>query len=177
MTSPAKTGPKALFRPLFLVLLVTSASCGGGTTLEGTVVRAPGLSYQIGLPGDDWSSIDVSDNHVAWKHDREPSSVIQVNGRCDEALDIPLIALRSHLIVGFTERNFLSENLIAIDGREALRTQVVAKLDGVGRHLDLVVLKKDGCIYDFSLITADELALGEATPSFETVLSQFRSDP
>ena len=36
-----------------------------------------------------------------------------------------------------------------LDGREALETQMVAKLDGVEKYFHVVVLKKDGCVYDF----------------------------
>jgi hypothetical protein len=36
-----------------------------------------------------------------------------------------------------------------MDGREALRTEMVAALDGVPKRYTVYVLKKDGCVYDF----------------------------
>ena len=39
-------------------------------------------------------------------------------------LDIPLTALRSHLLIGFTEREVSEDELVAVDGREALRTRL-----------------------------------------------------
>ncbi len=177
MTWACNYASKTRFRPLVLSLFACAVGCGGGTTFDGSMVRGPELSYRIGSPGQSWSKIEVSDNHVAWRSDARPSSIIQVNGRCDEALDIPLQALRAHLLVGFTERDFRSEDRIDLDGREALRTQVAAKLDGVRRELDLVVLKKDGCVYDFSLIAADETDFSSAQGSFERVLSEFGSEP
>ena len=42
-----------------------------------------------------------------------------------------------------------------LDGREALETQMVAKLDGVEKHFHVVVLKKDGCVYDFLQIAGE----------------------
>jgi hypothetical protein len=40
-----------------------------------------------------------------------------------------------------------------MDQREALRTEISAKLDGVQRHFLAYVLKKDGCVYDFVRIS------------------------
>jgi hypothetical protein len=37
---------------------------------------------------------------------------------------------------------------VPFDGREAMHTSLVAKLDGVPMAYDVWVLKKDGCVYD-----------------------------
>jgi hypothetical protein len=37
-----------------------------------------------------------------------------------------------------------------------MRTKLQAKLDGVRKHFIVVVLKKDGCIYDFLYVAAAE---------------------
>ena len=42
------------------------------------------------------------------------------------------------------------------DGREAMRSELVAKLDGVPKHYVVYVLKKDGCVYDFMRIAPDQ---------------------
>ncbi|HEX8953495.1 MAG TPA: hypothetical protein VF945_16680, partial [Polyangia bacterium] len=39
---------------------------------------------------------------------------------------------------------------VPLDRREALRTRVTAKLDGVPMTLELYVVKRDGCIFDLS---------------------------
>ena len=85
-------------------------------------------------------------------------AIIQVNATCDPDMDVSLSGLRNHLLIGLTEREVQSEETISLDGREALRTHVVAKLDGVPREMMLTVLKKDGCVYDFMLIGANDSA-------------------
>ena len=62
---------------------------------------------------------------------------------------MPLKSLTQHLFLQFTDRQQEEQQLIPLDGREALETQMVAKLDGVEKHFHVVVLKKDGCVYDF----------------------------
>jgi hypothetical protein len=56
--------------------------------------------------------------------------------------------LTNHLLFGLTERNFSSRRILAFDGREAERTELSAKLDGVLFQLATVVLKKNGCVMD-----------------------------
>ena len=62
------------------------------------------------------------------------------------------------------------------DGREALRTEVTAELDGVPIALDLVVLKKDGCLYDLQLAAAPA-TLSQRQPDFTNFVSAFSTLP
>ena len=91
----------------------------------------------------------------------------------DAGLDIPLTALRSHLMIGFTERDVIEEEVIPMDGREALRTHFRARLDGVPRDILLQILKKDDCVYDFGLITPPGPNFDEALRDFDGVLDGF----
>jgi hypothetical protein len=65
---------------------------------------------------------------------------------------VPLAALTHHLFLEFTEREVESQENLMLDGREALRTSLTAKLDGVQKRFDVFVLKKNGCVYDFMLV-------------------------
>ena len=76
-------------------------------------------------------------------------------------------------MIGFTERELVEEERVPMDGREALRTQFNAKLDGVPRQILLQILKKDGCVYDFGLITPPGPSFDEALPDFDQVLAGF----
>ena len=62
-----------------------------------------------------------------------------------------------------------------MDGREALRTVARAKLDGVPRELELVVLKKDGCVYDFALVAPPGRPFTDAQATFRAMLDSFRT--
>ena len=52
----------------------------------------------------------------------------------------------------FTDRQEATSEVVPLDGREALHTILMAKLDGVPKKFDVWVLKKDGCVYDLYLI-------------------------
>lgn len=113
-------------------------------------------------------------NDLAWRNE-SLHSIVQVNSSCEADMDVPLAALTNHLLIGFTEREFHSQETRPLDGREALVTHVTAKLDGVPRTMVLVVLKKDGCVYDMALIASDEAALSSARPAFDGFVGEFHT--
>ena len=94
-----------------------------------------------------------------------------LSGRCGlDGDDVPLSSLTHHLFLQFTEREIHSQKLTELDGREALRTELSAKLDGVPMHYVVYVLKKDGCVYDFMLIGSNESG---AVSGFEQFVQGF----
>lgn len=168
-------------RVSFVLLVVASfavcgsfAGCGGGARYVGGEFRDGDVRFTV-QPPSGWRAISVaSDNDLAWSQD-DAGAVLQINGDCDPSLDIPLVALTNHLLVGFTEREIVEQTLVEIDGREALRTHVVAKLDGVPRELLLHVMKKNGCTYDFALVAPPGERFAQARASYDVVLQSFET--
>ncbi|MBZ0120239.1 MAG: hypothetical protein K8H88_24830 [Sandaracinaceae bacterium] len=150
-------------------------ACGGGPSLREDVYRDPETTYRIGTLRDGWRPMRIPSNDLAWHHDAL-GAIVQVNGRCDPDNDVPLTALTNHLLIGFTARDLRSEELVPLDGREALRTHVVASLDGVPRELLLFVLKKDDCTYDFALIAPPGSSFEQARPIFEAFVRGFTTE-
>jgi hypothetical protein len=163
--------------PFLFGLAATLVACGsnGGVYREDDGVFADDEAmYEVGDLGPAWDRLDVAgENDLAFV--REGGAVIQVNASCDPALDIPLAALTNHLLIGFTEREGETRELMQLDGREAMHTHVVAKLDGVPRELLLVVLKKNGCVYDFALVAPPGEAFLTARAEFQTFVGGFRA--
>ncbi|MDB4968488.1 MAG: hypothetical protein JWN44_4177 [Myxococcales bacterium] len=78
-------------------------------------------------------------------------AVIEANATCrDDAEAAPLPTLTRQLLIGYTDRKIEKQETVPLAEREALRTRVDAKLDGVPMALDLYVLKRNGCIFDLS---------------------------
>jgi len=109
---------------------------------------------------------------------RDPARdlVISINGRCGkDSDDVPLSALTQHLFLYFTDRQPLTQAAFSLDGREALRTVLSAKLDGVLRRFVVYVLKKDGCVYDFILI-AEPTVSPSSISEFDRFVSGFSTN-
>jgi len=129
------------------------AGCGG-QTFDGRVYRNDDLAFRIGPVPQTWRAIEVEGALVAYR-DEPNSATVALSGRCGlDGDDVPLKALTHHLFLQFTEREIHSQELKELNGREALRTELSAKLDGVPMRYVVYVLKKDGCVYDFMLIGA-----------------------
>jgi hypothetical protein len=79
------------------------------------------------------------------------------------------------LLIGFTDREFVEEETIPFDGREARHVLVRAKLDGRPVLIELFVLKKDGCVFDLSCIGSPE-RVPQVRPAFRTFVDGFRSE-
>lgn len=161
------------FRRLFFLILVSLWASGcGGATFNGHVFQGNGMAFRVGPVPSDWRRIDVSHALLAYRDDRDMTT-IALNGRCHkDGDDVPLSALTHHLFIEFTGRRVLSQTVLPMDGRAAMRTDIIAKLDGVPKHFIVYVLKKDGCVYDFMSITAIQ-ASERDQPAFEAFVRGF----
>lgn len=130
--------------------------------------------YRVGPLGRGWRMIRQEQAEVAFFNEGG-SAVIQSNATCKrttQADSAPLSALTEHLLIGYTERKIRSQDMVPLAKREALHTVVDAKIDGVPMVLDLYVLRRNGCIYDFSYAAPPERAqLGKA--DFEQFVAGF----
>jgi hypothetical protein len=165
------TGP--VLRIAWVFVLV--AGCGGGSHLVGRTYHDDEARYRIGELGTGWTRISVADNDLAF-HNASLEAVVEVNASCDPAADIPLTVLTNHLLAGFTQRQTLSEDLMPLDGREALRTHVVASLDGVPREFLIFVMKKNDCVYDLVLIAPQGDAFTRSQTVFESFVGGFTTE-
>ncbi len=139
---------------------------------DGTTYRDAEVAFRVGPVPPTWHRIEVSETRLAFRDD-QAQSLVAVGGRCNrDGDDVPLEALTHHLFLHFTDRSVGSQEHFNLDGREALRTEISAELDGVPRSFVIVVLKKDGCVYDFMLITPPG-ALDRSRPEFDRFVTGF----
>lgn len=161
---------------LTLVLSGLLAGCHHRATFEESVLRKSDVEYRVGpLSSDIWERKGFNDNDLAFVERGDTGRVIAANSTCKDHDDPPLPILTKHLLMGFTERQDLGQQTFTLDGREALRSRYVAKLDGVPVSLDLVVLKKDNCVFDFSYIAPVGTADARMA-DFDGLVAGFRSE-
>ena len=172
-----QVGLRAAWWGLFATLLVSA--CGGNRgqgSFEGNVYRSGPIAFQLPEPPSGWRRIEVDAASLAFRDDAHSASVL-LNARCTSADDrTPLVALTNHLLIGTTDREYLSQSTVPFDGREALHTRAKAKWDGVPMIVDVFVLSKDGCIYDFVYLGAPN-GFEAGAPVFESFVRGFRTLP
>jgi hypothetical protein len=134
-----------------LWVAVWAASCSSQprTQWDGRVVTRGALVADLPSVPSTWARLDMEGAMLSFRTPEERQLVL-VNGRCGLANDdVPLVSLTQQLLMGTTNRATLREEKVPFDGREGLRSFVVAKLDGVPRFFDMLVVKKNGCVVDF----------------------------
>lgn len=128
------------------------------------------MAFRTGPLSDDWSRIGARGARLAFRH-RQGGTLI-VNAECPARDEAPLDVLTNHLLFGLAAKKEAGRRPLTLDGREALRTELVAELDGVPVALDLVVLKKDGCLYDLQLVAGPTI-FAARQPDFTSFVSGF----
>ncbi|MFW5741533.1 MAG: hypothetical protein ACOC1F_14360 [Myxococcota bacterium] len=160
---------------LWLLWLTTATGCAG-QQFTGTVYESDDLHFRVDPPPESWRRIDVSDALFAYRDD-VARATIAVNARCGkDAADVPLESLTQHLFIYFTDRNIKQQRRLPMDGREAMRTEIVAELDGVPKAFVVYVLKKDRCVYDF-LYISDPDTIDVDARRFDRYVASFRTLP
>jgi hypothetical protein len=168
-------GSRAHARYLVAALLALGAGaalvgCGLRGQLAGDVYRDGAVAFRIGRLPPAWRRVQVADGELAFHH--AAGGAILAHATCRPRGDAPLDVLTNHLLFGFEDRQELARDDLPLDGRKALRTRLTARLDGVPVVLDLVVLKKDGCVYDLEL-TSSPAAFAERQADFERFFLAF----
>jgi hypothetical protein len=152
--------------PHLLLLLPLLAGCGGARARPEGGYRVPGVPAP-------WKKLEVKDNDLAYVI--EPTGhAMALNATCEGHDDPPLDVLTRHLLMGFTERTLRMQDRLEVQGREALRSHYGARMDGVPVELMLLVLKKDGCVYDFSYVAPPAL-FQQHLRDFDALVAGFRT--
>ena len=106
--------------------------------------------YRVGALPDGWTRLNVSSKAISF-YNEAYKSTISTDAFCGRSFaDRPLDALAGELAAALSnDRETKWTEDMMLDGRGALRIFVTGTLDGVPVNMDIVVVKKDGCNFDF----------------------------
>lgn len=181
---PHRGAPNPKIHALVAILLLSlgCAGCGGWRGNTFYAHRLPfsrareETTYRFGAPGSTWRPLrDVPEVQVAWV-EPELAAFIELHVQCDEQGDSTLEQYTDHLRIDWTDWQVLEQARERIEERDALRTVVDGKLDGVPRRSEFVVLKKNGCLFDLRY-SAKPSTFERGRADFRAVVSAFRYPP
>jgi hypothetical protein len=132
---------------LAVLFLGALAACAHADSFEGGVLRKGELTVRVGPVPPEWRRVRIDGADLAYRDQPREGSVL-FDVRCGRSADAPLTVLTEHLIMGTTDRDFVHQETLPFDEREALHTLMRAKLDGVPMQYDIYVMKKDLCVFD-----------------------------
>ena len=156
-------------KSLIYLFLFMNLSCKHITINNGNVTKEH-TKFGIDYPVGQWKNISQTDADLFF-YNKEAKASIFVHAQCKNLSDSPLSALSAQLLVGFSDIHIISQKNINLYDREALVSEVSAKLDGVKRYLKIMVYKKDPCVYD---IVLDADSFNESIDKdYEKVINSF----
>ena len=162
-----------LRRFLLIAALVGTGCASSG--FDGRVYHDGDLRFRVGPVPGTWRALELEGARLAYRDDAA-NATVALNARCGvDGDDVPLASLTQHLFLEFTDRVPVSQAALALDGREALRTEITASLDGVKKRYVVYVLKKDSCVYDFMYIAAADGG-GSSLPEYERFVTGFATE-
>lgn len=137
-----KFAPWVLTLPL---LIFCGCALMGG---ESDLVRSDDYTIQ---PPAGWKVLDRGASDRAYL--LPSKNVATVTSSCKRDATVPLELLTKHLLIGARHINYVEQKRISVDGVEGLFSRVRATYEGNKSFLVLFVIPKDGCVFDFTLIS------------------------
>lgn len=128
-----------------IAILLSTAGCVS-VKLAGTsdAKRATGVTYRE--PSKPFVSESSTDVDAAWKNPRN-GNVISFLSDCKDPSDPPLDNVVAGVLAGLNELNIESRETVTQQGREGRRVTAHGKVDGVASSIELLVYKRNQCIY------------------------------
>jgi hypothetical protein len=132
--------------------------------------RADGVTFR------DPPSPFVRDNRIevdaAFKNPRN-GNVISYLSDCKDPTDPPLDSIVTGVLAGLTEMKTESKEPLQILGREGRRVVAHGKVDGVLSGIELLVFKRNQCVYILSYVGVKD-AFSENRADFNRFIEGFR---
>lgn len=150
----ARRGPKRAISSVFALTAFSFFLSGCSLFSSGPDLQhAAGYQFQ---PLPQWKSASRGDSDRAY---RLPSNnVFTVTSSCNRHADAPLEVLTRHLLIGTRNVQYLQQKKVVVDGGEALFSEVKSDLADEPFHLMIVVLSKNSCIFDFTLVSPQPIS-------------------
>lgn len=162
--------------PRLLALLLPclglmQASCAASFNANSRLVRTAHLTFRVGALPTEWTRVALDGDRVVFHHAH--GGTIAASGNCNGGEDAPLDVLANHLVFGVEPRRVLASEELRLDDRGALLQRIEGRLDGVPVAMTLVVIKKDGCIFDLTLVGARD-AVARRAGDFRAFFRDFQ---
>lgn len=157
---------------LTVLRIFIAAACACAPKFDGRVYRGDGFAFAVPPLSPTWRPLRDRDAALAYREPESQATVL-VNARCGLSTDdVPLASLTHHLFIDFTKRSIDAQEVVPLDGREAMHTRMSALLDGVPMRYDVWVMKKDGCVYDLLYFAPPE-TFERGLPRFDALVRGF----
>ncbi|MCB0412192.1 MAG: hypothetical protein KDD22_06670 [Bdellovibrionales bacterium] len=162
---------KILKTLLILTLGAFLCSCVSVNLGNSQGEKASGIKYSE--PADPFDDQNLPYVDEAWTNPKTGNTISFLSD-CNSSTDPSLKDLRDSTLSGLKSLNLQSSEEITYNGRAGLRSLATGSLDGVDSKVDLLVFKKNNCIY-FLTYTGVPLQFNVDHMEFERFVKEFNA--
>jgi len=139
--------------PLYCTLIVIASiglnSCVSVGISGGKISRAKAV--QARPPGFPFQDAEGDTLDHIWKNPRNGNSISYLS-ECTDTADPDLETVQQGILRSVQKLQVVSSETIEFNDREALHTHARGKVDGVSTDMELLIFKKNGCIYTLNYV-------------------------
>ncbi len=119
-----------------------------------------------------WTKIENTKADAAHLSQKTGATIF-INSLCEKYNSTPLSILTQNLLRGVDDLEIMTEEDVTLASRKSLHTIAIGKLDGVAVKMNMYVLRKNFCIYDFTY-SAKKEQYNTNVKDFETLVHSFK---
>jgi hypothetical protein len=135
-------------RPIFFILIMIplSSACVSVklSTSNNGAKRAEGVQYRE--PAKPFAKNENPDVDASWQNSKN-GNVISFLSDCKDPSDPPLDNIVAGVVAGVSDLKIESREEVEVQSREGRRVLATGNVDGVPSAIDLLVFKRNYCIY------------------------------
>jgi hypothetical protein len=134
-----------------------------------------GKSYEnisFNPPPSPYTELKVQAADRSWQNNNNGNTISYMSA-CDQASEPTLEVLSSIALDGVEDLKVVERKKINYNGREALNTVLLGRVDGVPIQADLTVLKKNNCVFNITYIGSIHSYMNDLA-SFKKFWGEFR---
>lgn len=112
--------------------------------------RERSKSIKINAPSVNYENYDSKNIDQGWIHSKNGTTISYLSD-CTESNDVSLKQMEITALGGLQNLKIIEQSDLTFAERKALRTHAQGEVDGVIVDVDLLLIKKNGCRYTFTL--------------------------
>ena len=134
-----------IFRVIFIFFIFSSLACVSIDIPKNELKRSN--TYSFKKPNSKLFTLkETPELDKLWVHERNGNS-ISILSDCSSNYDPSLDQIKNGITTGINNLETKSSKYQTYNKRKALFAHIVGDVDGVLSEFDLVIFKKDGCVY------------------------------
>tara|TARA_B100000749_G_scaffold280894_2_gene280534 strand:+ start:29626 stop:30075 length:450 start_codon:yes stop_codon:yes gene_type:complete len=112
-------------------------------------------NIQFSPPSTPYIRIDLDELDNTWKNPSN-GNTISFLSNCNDPSDPSLKGIRTEIIARIENSKIENESYFNYNNRGALRSQITGRVEGVSTQFDVVILKKNSCIYIINYVGSEK---------------------